>query len=138
MKVGISHFTTHDQDGNRYDRPVFPFKLSFLPADVNFPEQAPDTLAKFIEQFTLIPKGDKLYNMRAHSGPGDTEGAFLGSLVVTDKCTTSYFGDTRLFFRHRPVEDDQKLIQKLKLKNLQEWTDAYQADCALDTCILSK
>ena len=28
-KVGISHMTTHDQDGNEVAQPNFPFKFSF-------------------------------------------------------------------------------------------------------------
>ena len=33
----------------------------------------------------------------------------LGDMVTTDKCTSSKFGDERLFIQHQRIEDDWKL-----------------------------
>merc|ERR1712108_112172 len=137
-KLGISHFTTHDQEGNYFDSPIFPFKITFDTAEVNFPENAPVTartdaitsersqMKAFMNQFTQIPVGKALYRLRAHSSPADLDGKVLGSLVTTDKCVTSKFGDNKLFFQHRPVEDDQKLRP--------EWEEAYQKNCGKTVC----
>ena len=120
-KVGISHWTTHDQDGYQVETPNFPFKFSFEAADVNFPEEAPANLDVFLSQFTTLRAGTKLYTVKTHSGPVDHEGTELGSLVTTKKCVTSRFGDTKLFFRHRPISEDEALKP--------EWGEAYQNDC---------
>jgi len=138
-KLGISHLTTHDQEGNSFDTPIFPFKITFDTAEVNFPENAPvtsldssisersdESMKAFMNQFTQIPVGKTLYRLRAHSNPLDVDGKVLGSIVTTDKCVTSKFGDNRLFFQHRPVEEDQKLRP--------EWEEAYQKNCGRSVC----
>lgn len=124
-KVGISHLTTHDQDGNTVEEPNFPFKFSFTAADVSFPEAPPNSFNDFVGQFTALPVGTTLYNVMAHSSPDDA-GSLLGQVVTTDNCVTSKFGDSKLFFRHKPIEEDQALRP--------EWTDGYQADCGTDQC----
>ena len=127
-KVGISHLTTHDQDGNEESAPVFPFKLGLEGADISFPSARPNDLQAFMDQFKAIPVGSKLYALRTFSSPADTVGTVLGHVVTTDKCTTSKFGDTEFFIRHRPMEEDMALRP--------EWADAYKEGCGLQNCIL--
>ena len=56
-KVGISHLTTFDQDGQASPNPVFPFKLTFLAADINFPEtRSASHECNFILLTFLAPK----------------------------------------------------------------------------------
>jgi len=129
-KVGISHLTTHDQDGNEVAQPNFPFKFSFKTAEVNFPEAPPNTFDDFLSQFTALPSGTTLYDVYTHSSPDDSEGTMIGSLTTIGSCVTSKFGDGKLFFRHRPISEDQALRP--------EWTDSYQYDCGTDQCIIKK
>ena len=37
------------------------------------------------------------------------KGRRLGDMVTTTECTTSAFGDAKLFFRHQRVEEDWQL-----------------------------
>jgi len=126
-KVGISHLTTHDQDGNEVLSPVFPFKLGLEKAEISFPSARPSDLQSFMNQFKAIPVGSKLYTLRTFSSPEDTEGSVLGHLVTEDVCTTSKFGDSEFFIRHRPMEDDRVLKP--------EWAEAYNEGCGLENCI---
>jgi len=125
-KVGISHLTTYDQDGNTVEEPKFPFKFSFQSADVTFSETAPETFEKFMGQFTNISMGTTLYNVMAHSSPSDQDGSFLGSVVTTNSCVTSNFGDTKLFFRHRPIGEDADMRE--------EWRTEYETGCGIEDC----
>ena len=53
-KVGLSHFCTHDQDGNEVSTPIFPFKLTFdLTGEVNFKEEKPSSNEEFMSQFQV-------------------------------------------------------------------------------------
>jgi len=126
-KVGVSHLTTFDQDGQASPNPVFPFKLTFLAADINFPETRPSSLQELVDRFKTVPIGSKLYAVQTHSSPDDTQGSLLGYAVTTDNCVTSKFGDMKLFFRHRPVEEDMALKP--------EWKDAYMLDCGTENCL---
>ena len=45
----------------------------------------------------------------------------LGDVITIDKCISSYYGDTRLFFKHQWIEDDAELKP--------EWKDAYFSEC---------
>ena len=125
--MGIAHLTTSDQDGNLVEDPEFPYKFSFKTADVTFSEAAPGTFEEFMGQFTSIPVGTTLYNVMAHSSPSDEEGSLLGSLVTTDSCVTSNFGDTKLFFRHRPIEEDAALRV--------DWAADYETGCGKEDCL---
>ena len=44
--------------------------------------------------------------MKAHRGPEDIEGIVLGDVITSEKCTSSLYGDTKLFFKHQWIEDD--------------------------------
>ena len=59
-KVGLSHISTHDQDGMDYLDPVFPFKVTFIPiGKVNFQTQKPSSIEEFMNQFKKINTGIK-------------------------------------------------------------------------------
>ena len=120
-KVGLSNMAYYDQDGTFHETPIFPFKLELVPADVNFQESKPDIMEDFMAQFENIPIGTTVYYMKAYLSPDDTEGLILGNIVTTDQCVTSFYGDTRMFFKHQWIEDD------IALKP--EWSDAYYDQC---------
>lgn len=125
-KVGVSHLTKHDQDGNKEPSPVFPFKLDLVPANVSFSRKRPSDLKTFMNRFTAIPTGSILYKLRAYSSPQDDEGTVLGNLVTTGPFTTSKFGDEKLFIRHINIDEDIALRP--------EWEADYRKDCGLDLC----
>ena len=76
-------------------------------------------VTEFMQQFTTIPKGSTLYRIKGHQNPNDEEGIHLGAVVTTDKCVTSYFGDTKLFFKHQYISEDMALRP--------EWAQAYNS-----------
>ena len=78
------------------------------------------SLQEFSKQWNDIPKGTAIYTLKAHADPYDTQGTILGKIVV-DGCTTSKFGDERLFFQHQRIEED------IALKP--DWKVAYMKDC---------
>ena len=84
-------------------------------------EEYPGSLEAFMRQFDDIATGTKLYTLKAHKDPDDAEGTVLGDVITTDKCVSSKFGDTRLFFRHQRIEEDKALRP--------EWANAFDDYC---------
>merc|ERR1711944_32339 len=120
-KVGLSDACKYDQDGNEVDNVVFPFKVSFVPTrDIKFREEYSE-LPEFMKQFTDLPVGTVLYQLRGHQSPDDEEGVLLGDVVTTDNCVTSLYGDTKLFFKHQYINEDKDLMS--------EWADGYDFEC---------
>ena len=126
-KVGLSHLTTHDQDGNEAPSPEFPYKLALDPSAIAFPEARPASLQAFMDQFKTIPVGSSIYKVKTYSDPHDAVGTVLGDLVTTGPCVTSKFGDGEFFIRHRPIDED--------IARKPQWAEAYREGCGLDTCI---
>ena len=101
-KVGISDLSFHDQDGNFEEHPDFPFKIDLYPdVELTFKSGKPASMKEFIGQFEALPSGTKLYSMKAIQNPDDVDGFLLGDIITTDQCVSSYFGDTRMHFRHQ-------------------------------------
>ena len=124
-KVGLSDICSYDQDGNYQPMPIFPFKIEVVPGDVSFQENKPNSMEDFMSQFRTITMGTKIYGLKAYESPDDFEGTFLGNVVTTDTCTSSFYGDTKLFFKHQYIEED------IKLKP--EWSSAYYDQCHCNT-----
>ena len=78
-------------------------------------------LPEFMKQFTDLAVGTTLYKLRGHESPDDKEGLLLGDVVTTDKCVTSLYGDTKLFFKHQYIDDDKEAKP--------EWAEAYDKEC---------
>ena len=53
-KTGLSHLCTHDQNGIEDSTPVFPYRIFFDPADIQFPETEPNSIEEFMEQFKVF------------------------------------------------------------------------------------
>ena len=109
-KVGLSDMCSIDQEGTKYPDPVFPFKLELTPASVQFQEAKPDSMEAFMAQFDSIEVGTTIYTLTAYFSPGDPVGRALGNVVTTDKCVSSNYGDTQMFFKHQWIEDDITLM----------------------------
>ena len=98
-----------------------PVQVTFAPTGaVNFREE-PSTEAEFYKQFNEIAVGTAIYELRGHQNPDDEEGWLIGNVVTTDRCVTSLYGDTKMFFRHQNIAEDKALSP--------EWKEAYEADC---------
>ena len=123
-KVGISNLCSHDQDGNQVKDIEMPFKISLSPADITQSDDMPSDMQDFMNRFTSIPVGSRIYTLKAHANPDDSEGTVLGDLVTTDNCVTSKYGDTKLAFKHQWIDDDANIKP--------EWSDAYYYDCGCD------
>ena len=111
---------------------IFPFiivKVSFVPTgDINFREDY-SKLSDFMKQFTDLPANTTLYKLKGHRSPGDENGMLLGDVVTTEKCVTSYYGDTKLFFQHQYIKEDIKLRP--------EWEEDYNKECT-PYCLFSR
>ena len=62
-----------------------------------------DREVPFYEQLMEIPEGSKLFEVWGRDSPEEIEGssiAHIGNIISKSPLTTSYFGDTRLFFEH--------------------------------------
>ena len=53
-KTGLSNLCTHDQNGIEDSTPVFPYRIFFDPADIQFPETEPTSMEEFMEQFKVF------------------------------------------------------------------------------------
>ena len=54
-KVGLSNLCTHDQEGNEFTSPVFPFKVNLEPnEDLHFKAEHPASHEEFIDQFKVF------------------------------------------------------------------------------------
>ena len=115
----------YDQEGNEVEvKDVrFPFEITLKPTgEVNFRNES-SNLQEFSEQWNDIKDKIALYTLIAHDDPNELfpNGTTLGTIVVDGGCTTSKFGDEKLFFRHTRIEEDIKFRPELK--------DAYMKDC---------
>ena len=100
---------------------VVSFQVSFVPTgDIKFREDYSE-LPEFMKQFTDLPVGTVLYQLRGHQSPDDKEGVLLGDVVTTDNCVTSLYGDTELFFKHQYIDEDKALMP--------QWADGYDFEC---------
>lgn len=120
-KVGISDVCKYDQEGNEVENLVFPYKVTFVPTgEVNFRED-PSEVTEFYQQFDDIAVGTSVYELRGYQNPDDVEGVVIGNIMTTDKCVTSLYGDTKMFFKHQYIAEDKALRP--------EWAAAYEAGC---------
>jgi len=103
LMVGLSDLAS-ENDGSQG---VFPFQLSFHAlVDVDCPCQ---DYTSCLANLASVPVGTKIFEVSAHSAPGDTNPTMMGHVVLTDPLVTSRFGDEDLFFRHQHMEDDYSI-----------------------------
>ena len=120
-KVGLSHLCSHDQNGIKADENIFPFKIDLVPGEINLPKEEPKSPEDYMKLFNDIPVGSKVYSLKAYLDPKDDIGMILGNIKTTGPCVSSYFGDTKMAFRHQPIEED--------IATKPEWTKKYAENC---------
>jgi len=120
--TGLSDFCTYAQDGKRARSANFPYEIKFdAPNRAQFPinTRANDITAEVMRALKTIPAGTHLYNFYAKSSPS-ARWDRIGKIVTKSAATTSWFGDTQLFFRHQRMEED--------FKKHPEWIKAARVD----------
>jgi len=120
-QVGLSDVAKYAQDGTKFDKPRFPFKL-FLVPQVTTPETK-KTPKDVHDEMRAFKVGTSLFKVYACDAPaGDelqpTEGGLekacgspseLGDIVTTSQCVTSAYGDAKFHIRHQRIEEDWQL-----------------------------
>jgi hypothetical protein len=99
--VGLSDFAQYSQSGYKVQKPVFPFQLRFHPTgEITFSDDYSGTY--YLDQLATIPSGSVLYKVYGLDAPVELGGKehYIGDLITTSAMVSSYWGDTRLFFRH--------------------------------------
>jgi len=110
VMIGLSDLAHYDQTGTNYTSPVFPFRLVFHPTTAlhnQFPD-APST-QPFQEALQAgLQQPGPMYNVYAVVNPNDTPDLFVNIATISTvaPATTSYFGDTFMFFEHVRMEND--------------------------------
>ena len=106
--LGFSEFARYDQHGNEVSGdPKFPFELEYRPTGlINFPSQTYDRTT--FEYLTDIPVDSILYNVYARDKPEELGGqwAHIADIKLKSQLLTSYWGDTKMHFRHYRHDDD--------------------------------
>lgn len=104
---GLSNAASWSQNGTPATNTKFPFEIKFRPTgQVAFPSE-PVTLDGLLAEFAAIPVGTVLFDVLASSSPATRSTLTkIGTLATTSECTTSLFGDEKLYFRHQRPEED--------------------------------
>ena len=106
QQVGLSDWSTHDQDGTPANDTIFPYRLRFQPTgNITFSDKYthPHT-----EDLVSIQNGTTLYEIFALDKPFEMGGVEMqiGNLVTVSEMVTSRWGDKKLFFRHQDMLED--------------------------------
>jgi len=120
--TGLSDFCTYEQDGSKARSVNFPYEIKFdAPNPARFPIDAGarDITAEVLRALMTIPEGAHLYNLYAKASP-TSRWSRIGKIVIKSAPTTSWFGDTELFFRHQRLEED--------FMHKPEWIEAAKRD----------
>jgi len=115
LQVGLSDAARYTQDGQEVSSEdlSFPYQLEFAPTEAtkylisSFKMSADMFLGEMVANIPHDNFG--LFDIVATSSPAaDAVVETIGQVVVTNQCTTSKFGDEKLFFKHQRIEDDFK------------------------------
>lgn len=102
----------YDQNGKKFDKPVFPWSLRFEPhTDVkNIISKNFVSYNAYIKQLIEIPEHSHLYRVYATDAPKKRFGSekYIGDIVLDGDLVHSKFGDEQLFFRHQKMDEDLK------------------------------
>eukprot|EP00928_Gymnodinium_smaydae_P055383 TRINITY_DN38943_c0_g1_i1.p1 TRINITY_DN38943_c0_g1~~TRINITY_DN38943_c0_g1_i1.p1 ORF type:complete len:410 (-),score=70.34 TRINITY_DN38943_c0_g1_i1:244-1473(-) len=102
LMVGLSDLSS-DSSGKAGK---FPFRLDFHAlVESDCPS---DDYATCLRNLENIAVGTKLFEVRAVAEP-KAEPMLIGHISLTDRLTTSKFGDEELFFKHQHMEEDYML-----------------------------
>jgi len=106
--LGNSEFALYDQNGNKEDKPDFPFRLRFEPAaGLGMPDDTYDQT--IFEYFKTITPNQVLYKVMALDEPTDSTEMHIANIVLESQMVTSEWGDHHMYFRHTRMDDDIRL-----------------------------
>jgi len=106
--TGLSDMCTYTQDGSQVADVIFPYEIKFeAPDPAQFPlnPNAYDSNSEILRTLETIPSGTHLYNFYTKATPS-ANWVRIAKIVTKSAFTTSWFGDTQLFFRHQRMEED--------------------------------
>jgi len=104
--VGLSDACTYTQSGTKVADPVFPYKITFATTGNAAVSSSAQTLDNLMAAMTAaVPVGTNLYDVYAMETPKSAP-ELIGRITTAQACTTSKYGDSKLFFRHQRIEDD--------------------------------
>ena len=106
--TSVMELSQYDQYGNKEQQPNWPFIVDSEPYDVyGWTDHYQND---FHEQLALIPENTAMFKLFGYDTPPEHGGeeVFMGWLVSRSETTSSLWGDQRLFFQHKRMEDDIK------------------------------
>lgn len=104
--VGLSDACKYTQDGTEVSAPVFPYMITFATTGNAAVSSSAQSLTQLMAAMTAAaPAGTILYNVYAQSTPKSGQ-ELIGKIITVTDCTTSKYGDSKLFIRHQRIEDD--------------------------------
>jgi len=123
FQIGVSDLARYSQNGREHATPRFPFKIMAAVNPQLKTGEGELTLDGIHKEIDAFPVGTVLYSLWACGKPVGDEmdpngengvsscgDAFkLGDIRTTSQCTTSWYGDASLHFRHTRIEEDWKL-----------------------------
>jgi len=107
--TGLSDLAQFDENGNKINKPNFPFRLHLHP-NITLHKSIPDnyTGADFADQLNkaLLPNSH-LYDIYAQETPFNDELVLIGKLYSKPHgAVRSFFGDKTMFYQHTRFESD--------------------------------
>jgi len=115
-QVGLSDMARYGEDGKYIPDNLinYPYKLVFKPTGkIAFPDEYHGELhddLKTIEEDTI------LWEVHAWDDPAELGGVeeHIGDILLSSPLVRSFYGDSKLFFRHQDMRDDFKLRPQWK------------------------
>ncbi|KAL4497159.1 hypothetical protein ABPG72_019479 [Tetrahymena utriculariae] len=104
--LGLRTFSEYTQDGKPVSNPNFPYMLTFKPYKQIKDLFTSDYTQDYKEILKKIPSGTLLFEVFETLSPTQTCKQKIGDIRTTSEITTSYFGDTELFFQHQDFTHD--------------------------------
>jgi len=110
VMIGLSDLAHYDESGTNFTSPVFPFRLVFHPTTAlhnQFPDAPSSQPFQQVLADGLQTPADMFY-VYAVLNPNDTPDKFVqvATISTVAPATSSYFGDTFMFFQHVRMEAD--------------------------------
>jgi len=143
MWLGVSQFAEADQAGNRENKPNFPFALILQPhPDLNkIPCKFHDVMSQ-LHNIDASWVGRDIFSIYAVHDPwmsrpsGSPEPVRIGTMKLDSQFTTSYYADTKLFFRHTFFHKELDKLEEVDSGRAAKWKryssnfENYKADGA--------
>ena len=104
--TSVMDVAEYDQYGNKEKNPHWPIQLEFEAYDVY--GWTDDYQNDFRDQISIIPTNTVMFKILAFDEPPEFGGEanLIGWIVSRSDQISSFWGDSRLFFQHRRLDDD--------------------------------